>query len=203
MKKITFLRHASITGNPGVEYENTSFDKLNDLATLKHDPGISSIDTRNKLLENNKIYNYQLLLHGPSKRAIQTARIISKIGDKRIKSVKNNNLREIRFTPKKLITQDEYIKNGMPILREKLFKSILSDRKNSESLTKIIKRVQKLEQQLGKYKELNIICITNGFYMRFLYLYFVKNKKEVNQFNMSIILKAPNFSNLSSFTINI
>ena len=37
-------------------------------------------------LQLQNIYNYQLLLHGPSKRAMQTARIISKIGDKRIKS---------------------------------------------------------------------------------------------------------------------
>ncbi|MBD3340055.1 MAG: hypothetical protein GF353_13155 [Candidatus Lokiarchaeota archaeon] len=188
-KRIIFMRHGSIM--EGVDYETLNYEELMNHLTKRKDPDLEDSDKKsaidlllslfNKQNEvkdfkiDNIPENIDLICHSPSRRTIQTAKIIrKKLNNKPVieNSIKKY-LAEVKFS-NNIITKKEFednkgFKGCRSIILERWFRG-----KNKESFSDSFERVKKLDKFIKDCKYKNILFITHGFYLRLIYLFYQK-----------------------------
>lgn len=176
MKKIKIIRHGK-PEDPYTDYTKLSFEQFCGLATEKLNPGIH-FDNEKIVLE--KIKNKEidigidLIMCSFSKRTIQTAQLIKKLGNINVPIVNSHNLSEIYFDPAQLTTKDKFNLYGLPEIRKSLMKGIFDKSSGTENLLEIEQRINNLERELIALEAKNILCVCHSFYMRFLRLFLLK-----------------------------
>ncbi len=206
--KIIFMRHDRLQ-KPYHNYDNLSFDELSELAKGKIEPGVDKLwfkeHINNFLSTNliNKLPSNIKLLYSPSRRARETAILLSKkLNIKNKDLMKINELHEIIFDPHQLISERVYKQRGMQAIREAVFTSWIKG-DLIESLESCFARIESLEKKFREIKSDIIFNITHGFFLRLLYLYFVERIKEVDKVSLESIKNAPNFNYASGFSFGL
>lgn len=173
MKKIKFIRHSKLE-YPYDAYSLLSFSEISGLATGRITPSIhpESQKILSKKYDRETLESFDVILCSQSNRTKQTARLILKLANKNLEIRKTNNLSEILFDPEILTNQEEFVKQGLGVIRTSLFHGMKGG-VGAESLDKVLLRVNKLKSELLKLPYDNILCITHSFYMRVLRLFFL------------------------------
>gem|GEM_PF-2865944 len=86
-------------------------------------------------------------------------------------------------------------------IRKSFFESI-ADRTSIENLVSIQTRISNLEKYLKNLHGKNIIMISHGWLMRFLYAHFVL-RRDMNEVSVDEYLSYPIFDHLEKFSCNI
>src|SRR3989344_5455880 len=174
MKKIQFIRHSKLA-HPYDDYSLLSFGEISGLATDRISPNIHP-ESQKMLLEEfgkEKLKSLDLILCSHPNRTTQTANLIQKLANKNLGIRKTSNLSEIFFDPEILTKQEEFVKQGLGVIRTSLFHG-MKNGVGAESLDEVLLRAQKLKSELLKLPYNNILCITHSFYMRVLRLFFLE-----------------------------
>lgn len=198
--EVTFLRHGPLL-SPYDNYEALTFEQLCQLAKQEIEP---AIDTKRavELVKGNRLVDgeYDLLFHSPSNRALATTQIIT--DHYMVKKVeKIEELAEILFDPAQLTTQEEFAQKGLPIIREKLFLALVEGN-NMESIESCMQRIFQLEKTLMQSSSNRCLCVTHGFFMRLLELYFTQNK-DYRKYSYRSLVEATNHSYLQGFVVTL
>lgn len=211
MSRVTFIRHARLAP-PYSNYGSLSFPEIAHLATGKVDPGIDFSlvsEVKKTLLRLKSIKGRVVILHADSQRAFQTSQYIQKLIKQKTgevpKVIKTLELNEIFFDPEKFMTAEEFMKNGLTGVREGVFNSLtnkttrkkkLKNKKPPiESVKNIFVRIEKLDEKIqdlsanGTY----IICVTHGFLMRILQMYFLLGKNHPSSITKKLLYQMHNF----------
>ncbi len=203
MKRITFIRHSQLE-EPYDDYSRLSYEELDNLSTGKISPGINSNSA--KLLRSNKLIDQKhidIIFHSNATRSKETGVLMNDIffsQDAKLKWL--NELKEVEFNVKDLVTKEEYQNNGLKLIRPRLFEAIIKNKiEGIEDYNSINKRIKSIHQFLKKLKSKDIICITHGFFMRFLYLYFKNETKDFSKLTVKQIMSVPNPSYLEGFKV--
>lgn len=196
--EVTFLRHGPLLP-PYDNYEKLTFDLLCQLARREVDP-VLDISKAKKLIEHNELLkgNYDVIFHSPSARAVASTKLITE-SYKIQQSEELDDLQEILFDPSKFTTQEDFALNGLSVIRENLFYSLINGT-NKESLSSCIKRITSIEKMLHASTYERCICITHGFFMRLLELYFTQNK-DYKKYTYQSLVAMTNHSYLQGFVV--
>ena len=103
-------------------------------------------------------------------------------------------LNELKFPIQELLSESEYKKGWMEAVRKVVLKYFLQE----EIQILIRDKLNYIKQIITD--NTNIVIITHGFYMRFLYLIF-KEWKILNEIDLEILSRAPNFGYMDGFTL--
>lgn len=203
MKKIKFIRHSFLV-EPYDNYDKLSFFQLCQLAKGEVEPKINpqSEALVDQKFSQKELENYDLIMIGLSNRTRQTGKLLQSKVNKKIAIKKNKLLSEIYFDPAVLTSEQKYKKNGMDEIRIALFKGILEG-KGTEKLNNIFVRIEKLQKLLKKQKANKILCITHGFYMRFLQLVFLEDKNNTDVLTLEDLTKIKNYPYLEGFEVEL
>ena len=195
MSKVTFIRHARLV-SPYNDYGSLSFTDISDLATGKIDPDVDPVmlsEVKKTLIRLKSVTERVIILHADSQRAFQTSEYIQKIAREEIgelpEIIQTPELNEIFFDPKKLMTSEEFMKDGLGCIRERVFDSLagekilggeLKNKKSVESVKNIFSRIEKLERKISALTSdgTQVICVTHGFLLRLLQIYFLLEEKQ-------------------------
>lgn len=154
--KVYFLRHIQ-TELGG--HKNLSFEVIRGLATRRLDPRIdrSLVVRVDEFLSRAK--KIDLILHSSLKRGGETAGLVAgMLGvDKRLVEVETG-LDEVYFDPGRLMTEAEWVKGGLVILRRLAFRAVLAG-KGAEPIGQVYGRIKTLEQKLLRLKAKSIVCV--------------------------------------------
>ena len=202
MKQVTFIRHAKLEKEFS-DYSKLPYNIFCDLAKGSIQPSIDSVEAKRNLEKINQKIDFQKfdkIFSANSKRAQQTAVLIANTYHISIVEYLNE-LSELHFDPAQLITESEFKDTGLKTVREKFQRLILGQ--DSKTNVKMINaKLKMINEILLKEKSQNILCITHGFFMHFIKLYFDKttdlNQKEI----LNIDISNP-FKNLEGFTISL
>ena len=199
---ICFVRHGKLK-EPFDSYDDLNLSELDDLATQQIDPGIDIKEAHvvNWLVGAIRGASSLNAYCATSRRAKQTSEKILEQADKDIEPVPTDLLNEIRFSPSALTNSERYKKSGMRVIRTNLFEAILNGSDSVESLDDIFERIKKLDALLTSQNIDCALCVTHGFYMRFLEMYFKHNITESSQVTKELITQQPNRPNLRGFKI--
>lgn len=211
--KVTFIRHASLK-EPFDNYDKLSFSEINGLATGEIDPDISTQARQNieETLSNlNSVAKNSVIFYASSRRAKQTAKIVQDLIKKKLKTkiklVELSELNEIFFEPQKMISLKQYEEQGLSAIRNSMFKHLSAEKliKGVENIDNVLQRIEALNKRLLKAEKKfdSVICVTHGFLMRVLQLYFlygIKNKGEISKKSLFDMI---NFSNACGFYFEI
>ncbi len=200
---ICFVRHGALE-SPYDLYSNLSLTQLDALATQRVDPSIDQEKTyvTSRLSRTVRESDSLNIYCATSRRARQTGSSILMQAGVGAKKVSTKLLNEISFEPSKLVTKTEYNEFGMAMIRSRLFEAILKDSVFSEGIESIYSRIKKLDQLLGNADAKCVVCVTHGFLMRFLELYFKEGVTDSFQVTIKLIEQQPNRPNLRGFRIN-
>lgn len=194
--KITFLRHGPLL-EPFDNYNELSLHELSQLAKQEIDPSVDTskinvgISTNDYLLKK-----YDVLYVSESQRTSDTAAELSKTISLP-PEIKLQELNEIVFDPSELVTEKEYEKEKLTIIRKSLFRS-LADNSNIETGEKVLQRISKLEKILKRTKADAVLIITHGFFMRYLDIFYRHNSQD---FSEEALNQAINYDYASGFTV--
>lgn len=194
--KITFLRHGPLL-EPFDNYNELSLHELSQLAKQEIDP---SVDTSKisvgKSAENYLLKKYDVLYVSESQRTSDTATELLKTISLPPK-IKLQELNEIVFDPSKLVTEKEYDKEKLSVIRKRLFKALVDDT-NIESGKKVAQRIQKLDRVLKENQADNVLVITHGFFMRYLDIFYRQKSQDFSEVALN---QAINYNYASGFTV--
>ncbi|MFA5584143.1 MAG: phosphoglycerate mutase family protein [Bacteriovoracaceae bacterium] len=194
--KITFLRHGSLS-KPFDDYNKLSLLELSQLAMQKVDPLVDlskiniGLSTKDYLLKK-----YDVLYVSESQRTSDTAFELSKMISLPPK-IKLQELNEIVFDPSKLVTEKEYEKEKLTVIRRRLLEA-LANNSNIETGDKVLQRIKKLGKILKKNQADAILVITHGFFMRYLDIFY---RQKLQDFSEDALNQAINYDYASGFTV--
>jgi broad specificity phosphatase PhoE len=199
---VYFVRHAPLKA-PYDNYEALSLAELDRLATQEVDPPIqtSSIELPTELVDFLQQADSLDVLRADSRRARETCQLL--LGSRVAPVTATDLLREMRFTPSKLVDQETYRQSGLELVRTNLFADGVGRAHASEPVELIYERIGKLGQLLGKLDCESVLCITHGFFMRYLQTYFVEGIKNSNQVTVALLEKQVNYPYLHGFKIEL
>jgi broad specificity phosphatase PhoE len=205
MKYLVFIRHSQLE-KPYEDYSKLNFEELNKLATCEISPSINS--KSDKLIQNSELLDpskIDVIFHSNSKRGLETARLIKKLYSlKDIDLIELNQLKEVDFNIKDLVTLEEYKQTGLGSIRPRLFSAIIkSQNENIENYQSISRRIEFIYKYLQKTEKENILFVTHGFFMRFLYLYFINGVRDLSALSINQLINAPNPSYLEGFRVKL
>jgi len=197
---IFFVRHAELE-KPFSDYEKVGLDTLDALATARIDPRINKKVALKKVKELKMDHlgkiPFKTIYHSSSTRARETAEMLaSELSVPDVRPLEC--LDEITFSPKKLISKQQFEEQGMGILRESVFNQI-SEGKNIESNKKIRQRLTELKKLCDNSQDDNILFVTHGFYMRLIQIFF---KDSMVKFSVANQQQAINYNNLMGFSLD-
>jgi broad specificity phosphatase PhoE len=200
---ICFVRHGELE-QPYDSYDALSLTQLDALATQQADPpinleGIHVVSWLSNVVrraETLKVYC------ATSKRAAETSEVILDQAGRHEKPTTTELLNEIWFTPSKLVDDEDFKTSGMRAIRSNLFDAILSGSKAAENIEAIFTRIKKLDELLSGLGVDCALCVTHGFYMRFLELYFKDGITDSSQMTKDLIRKKPNRPNFRGFKVD-
>jgi broad specificity phosphatase PhoE len=194
--KITFLRHGPLL-EPFDNYNELSLHELSQLAKQEIDPSVDTskinvgISTNDYLLKK-----YDVLYVSESQRTSDTAAELSKTISLP-PEIKLQELNEIVFDPSKLVSEKEYDKEKLSIIRKRLFKALV-DNTNIESGKKVAQRIQKIDRVLKENQADTALLITHGFFMRYLDIFY---RQKSQNFSEEALNQATNYDYASGFTV--
>lgn len=203
MKRVIFIRHNKLV-SPYGNYSSISLDDLSELALLKIDPQIADIsleDVKSNMLLQ-RFGSTDLIITSNQTRTKQTAKKLQELFNKDVPTYTTPFLNEIVFDPAKLVSVEKYKTEGMKAVREAFFRAAVSNSLD-ESIYDIFSRTKELKKYLIESKYKNIVCITHGFYMRFIYIAFSKANITEKQVMLEDLMEAPKYSNLVGFMVNL
>lgn len=112
-------------------------------------------------------FKFDLIVSSDLKRAKETAKLYSKQGGSSLLQ----ELREVKFSLKDLVTEDEYEKNGSIAVRRKFVEKFVED-KLLESREDIKRRLVRFSNILRERGEKKILVISHSFLMKMMEAYF-------------------------------
>jgi broad specificity phosphatase PhoE len=201
MGHVSFIRHAPLEA-PFNNYDHASLAQLDDLATNRVTPSIDMDRAQVSTATSHELALAEtaLILCASSVRAGQTAKAIAKTTGYEGPIVTLSALDEVAFTPTDLVPQDDYEKHGMQVIRDRLFEASVGREPGSENIDSIYKRIAQLDGVLADASAEQTLCVTHGFLMRFLQLYFGDPQiKEPSLVTTEIVSQQINFPNLHGF----
>lgn len=218
MSKITFIRHARLV-SPYNNYGSLSFSDISDLATGKVDPDVDPAmlsDVKKTLMRLKSVEGRVVILHADSRRALQTSQYIQKIVEEEIgelpEIIQTPELNEIFFDPEKFMIAEEFMRDGLACIRERVFDSLagekilggeLKNKKSVESVKNIFSRIQKLNEKISMLTSdgTHIICVTHGFLLRLLQIYFLLGEKNPSFVTKKNLYQMHNFEYGQGFLV--
>jgi len=174
------IRHSKLQA-PYDNYDSLSLHDLDMLAMEKVQPHIDRDFAMAKiqkyldsgLLEKGSI---DAVYHSPSIRSRETASLLAtELGIFEVKE--NDFLREIIFSPKKLISVAAFKSAGMQEVRERVYEAVEQE-KDVESTRTLLKRITSVRELITNNQNRNILIVTHGFFMRPLQLALFENKQK-------------------------
>lgn len=115
-----------------------------------------------------------IIFSSPLKRARETSRSIAK-KYKSQKIIVLEELKEVMFDLKSLLTEEEYLKEGSNLVRKRFIESFIKDQL-VEKRAEIKSRVDSARDILSKYPVGNYLLISHSFFMKILQIYLKNNK---------------------------
>ncbi len=170
-KSVLLVRHGRLAA-PFDDYDRLSYDQLNQLSLGVVDPGIDrekALVPLQLLKQRSDWSSFEAVLVSESKRTRETAEIICP----HLPVIKTSSLNEIIFDLSQLVMEEQFRAEGLPAVRVALFTALLEG-KNVERLENVFRRVEELEKLIRESGFRSVICVTHGFLMRFLQLYFLR-----------------------------
>lgn len=168
-----FIRH----GKLNLSYKNHSempFEILADLGFKKIDPQINKKDTLPLIKEVAQIIplkKLERIYTSPSKRCIETAKLIIEFINTKISIETALELREVHFDLNSLFPQKERGNINLKDINNKVLLSIAKNENGVESFIDIYKRINSFIKKIRK-SEL-ILFITHDFLMRIIETYII------------------------------
>lgn len=204
MKTVTLIRHSRL-GDPYSDYTKLSFDQYRDLGLCRVDPDIDpdSLQLISEKFIREQLQDIDLILCSPLKRAWQTSELIKSLGEKELEINESGTLREISFDLALLITEESFVQYGSSEVRRALFSRMLNKEHGVEPLADLFKRIHLLEKMLAQSRHENILCITHGFYLRVLQLYFLERLTACQAITIDKLMMANNYDYLEGFTFTL
>ncbi len=121
MSKVTIIRHSQLE-EPFDNYDKLNYTQLDELARGVIQPNISS-HTIDLIVQSHHLdERYDVILHSPSLRAVDTAKLIAKVKELTDSDLVIKEIDEIKFSVSNLITEKEYKELGLQPLRENFIK---------------------------------------------------------------------------------
>lgn len=172
-----FIRHANLK-YPYNNYDRLSLKQLDLLATEKTQPHINSRLAKSKIkkhitngfLAKNRI---DAIYYSSAPRAKETAVILADILNVNV-TMELDYLKEIAFSPKRLVSDDVFKRKGMKAIREAVYKSVEQDRAD-ETTAMLVSRIKKVKKLIVQHKGQTILVVTHGFFMRLLQISLINN----------------------------
>lgn len=197
MRYVSFLRHASLAP-PFNDYAALSLRQLDKLARQDANPPINpEVQIADTVRQKLHLDNAKTVFCATSLRARQTAHLAGTANAR-----PTPLLDEIRFTPSMLVSAADYDARGMQAVRDGLFEALLAgDGAAAETVKDIYARITVLKQLLSG-GDGDILCVTHGFFMRFLELYF-KGIVDPADVTSDAIHTQTNHSNLRGFRVRL
>lgn len=193
---ITFLRHGSLL-KPFDDYNKLTLHELSQLARQEVDPPVDSSKINVRMIAKDYLLKkYDVLYVSKSRRTSDTAVELSKKISLPPK-IKLQELNEIVFDPSKLVTEKEFEKEKLIVIRRRLFEA-LEDNSNIETGKNVFQRIKKIEKILKKTQGNNILIITHGFFMRYLDIFY---RQKSLDFSEDALNQAINYDYASGFTV--
>ncbi len=203
MKTVCFIRHAKST-NLYLNYEGFPFEEFCRLAKGELDQSLNP-ESKAQILEKLKAVSrrYDVIFYSPARRAKETSKIIKENTDNNLKIIENLDLKEIYFDPYFLTSADEFSARGMPAIRESLYNFMMQGKEGVESVSDVYLRIKHLEKNLKDCPYQSILCITHSFFMRVLFHYFLKNKKNPKEISAVMLTKTIDYNYLDGFVFKL
>lgn len=194
--KITFLRHGPLL-QPFNDYNKLSLDELSQLARQEVDPSVDLSKINEGMSEKDYLLKkYDVLYVSQSQRTSDTASELSKMISLPSK-IKLHELNEIVFDPCKLVTEKEYEKEKLTVIRRRLFEALVAN-SNIETGDTVLLRIKKLEKILKKTQADAILVITHGFLMRYLDIIYRQKSQDFSEVALN---RATNYDYVSGFSV--
>lgn len=194
--KITFLRHGPLL-QPFNDYNKLSLHELSQLARQEVDPSVDLSKINEGMSEKDYLLKkYDVLYVSQSQRTSDTASELSKMISLPSK-IKLHELNEIVFDPCKLVTEKEYEKEKLTVIRRRLFEALVAN-SNIETGDTVLLRIKKLEKILKKTQADAILVITHGFLMRYLDIIYRQKSQDFSEVALN---QATNYDYVSGFSV--
>jgi broad specificity phosphatase PhoE len=188
-KTVLFVRHGRLVA-PFADYNRLAFAQLRQLSLRTIDPGIDRTGALMDLSQGQKMDVFarcEEIMVSESKRTLETALVINK----NVRIIRTSCLNEILFDVNGLVSENEFGEKCVESVREALFGALLENT-NLESLEMIYGRLEQLDNLIRESENEKIVCVTHGFFMRFIQLYFMNNIRIFDQITMQDILSVKN-----------
>lgn len=204
MKTVVFRRHSRL-GAPYNDYTKLSFDQYRDLGLCRVDPDIDKqslqLIAEKSVLE--ELRGIDLIVCSPMKRAQQTSTLIRSLYPNTMGIRKSDTLKEIFFDLAFLLPRTSYAQGELASIREVLFRKLINTEHGVEPLTDLFQRIRALENMLIHSQYERILCITHGFYMRILHLYYLEHILHPEDVSVEKLRNVYNYDYLEGFTISL
>jgi broad specificity phosphatase PhoE len=188
-KSVLLVRHGRMAV-PFDNYDRLDYGQLNQLSLRKVDPSIDramAIADLELLKKKSDLGPFEVIMVSESRRTRETARII----DRDLPIVRTSYLNEILFDLSQLVPEQRFRQEGMASVRLALFTALL-DGSNVEKLENVFRRLEGLDQLIRESEFQSIMCVTHGFLMRFLQLYFLKSHEWPQNVTIQNLLEVKN-----------
>lgn len=201
---IHFIRHGKLLP-PFDSYDALSLSDLDDLSGQVVDPPVdgATIALPPRTIERLRKAPRLVSFSATSTRAQQTAKILLQQAERSIQAERTPLLNEVWFKPSTFVSEQEYREQGMDVVREGLFKASLANDGSCESVTAIFKRIHELDALLKDTNADHLLCITHGFFMRYLQLYYIKKATSPEAVTLDALLACTNYANSNGFEVGI
>jgi len=202
-KIVHIIRHAKLAA-PYTQYMRLTFSQLCQLSTQQINPVIHprSQQAIAKTLAHPEMQAIELILCSQAERTLQTAQLFAKNVGRSLPIKQTALLNEMCFDPAQFSSAAAYAQKKMRGIRQGVFKGMLApDHQGVEPIAQIYARMQLLQSLLDEQPQQHILCISHGFYMRALHLYFVQQSTAPANIALRDLQHAPNYPNLAGFSI--
>lgn len=198
MKKLTIVRHSRLEP-PYDNYDLLDYKTICRLATGEIDPGINKASS--KLIEDCAMLEarFDVIYCSNSNRAIATAGLIKKIKSLSCDIRELEQLREINFDVNKLVSPKVYSASGLNSIRKTLYQTVIASGQGVEKMALVQARLLQLEKIIINEQRKNILMISHGFFMRFMYFFLLNKKDFVN----SVLTSELRFDYLNGFSLEV
>jgi len=203
--RVIFIRHGRLQ-SPYHNYDNLTFKELSQLARGDIQPSVDKVWLADRVpsfistIFEDSLPSSLKLFYSPLKRAKQTANFIGrklKVDNKNM--IQLNELKEIVFNLPQIISEKAHKQGGMVAVRKAVFNSLITGN-TVESLSSCFKRINTIEAKIKQINQGTVLCVTHGFFLRLLSLYFIKKIKRATEVDLTDLQEATNFDYLSSFS---
>ncbi len=195
-QQIIFLRHGQMQP-PYQDYSLLPYGKLALLSRRQVEPRLDREANELLIKRARSLFPLKprpLILCSTAKRTQDTAALLFPSVPSDIQACLN----EIPFDLTALLTEAEFQKHGMPLVRTRFFEALMEGR-SMESLREIWLRLASLDEYIRTRHDAQILCITHGFLLRCLQLYFLHGERDPAQITLEKMQAMVNYSYLDGF----